>query len=132
LSFEDVKSGGKARDATADLDNGLWPQHQGWRILMLKLKIIVLSFALAISVSSATRAQVTIDVSKITCDQFLLYKVASPDTIAIWLHGYFSGRSGQTIVDVEALKASTKKVRDYCLAHGDVPLMQAVQEVLNP
>ena len=96
------------------------------------LKTVVLSIAFLISVSPATKAQVTIDVAKISCDQFVLYKVASPDTIAIWLHGYFSGKRGETIVDVEALKASTKKIRDYCLANGDVPLMQAVQEVLNP
>ena len=96
------------------------------------LKSIVLSFALLMSVSSALRAQVTIDVSKISCDQFVLYKVASPETISIWLHGYFSGKRGDTIVDVEALKAGTKKVRDYCLANADVPLMQAVREVLKP
>lgn len=98
----------------------------------LALKTLPLSLALLVSLSAAPRAQVTIDVSKITCDQFVLYKVASPDTIAIWLHGYFSGKRDSTVVDVEALKVSQKKLRDYCLQNPDVPLVQAVQEILSP
>ncbi len=96
------------------------------------LKVIVLSSALLMCVTSPLKAQVTIDISKISCEQFALYKVASPDTIAIWLHGYMSGKRGDTVVDVEALKANAKKVRYYCVQHGDVPLMQAAQEILKP
>ena len=95
-------------------------------------KSLALAVALLVSQSASLSAQVTVDVAKISCDQFVLYKVASPDTIAIWLHGYFSGKRGSTIVDVEALKASQKKLRDYCLQNPDVPLMEAVQEVVKP
>jgi len=95
-------------------------------------KFIVLSCALLILVSAATKAQVTIDVAKITCDQFVLYKIASPDTIAIWLHGYYSGKRGETVVEVATLKANAKKLRDYCLAHEDTPVMEAVEEVFTP
>jgi len=99
---------------------------------MAKLKIIVLSSLLGISVISAGNAQVTIDVAKITCDQFVLYKVASPDTIAVWLHGFYSGKRGETAVEVETLKSNAKKLRDYCLANGDKPVMEAVEDVFKP
>jgi acid stress chaperone HdeB len=99
---------------------------------MLKLNTALLSAAFLIAASPAARAQVTIDVAKITCDQFVLYKVASPDTLAIWLHGYYSGKRGQTVVDVQALKANAKKLRDHCLKNGDQPLMEAVEQVLAP
>ena len=95
-------------------------------------KIIVLSCALVISVIYGARAQVTIDVAKITCDQFVLYKVASPDTIAIWLHGFYSGKRGETVVEPQTLKENAKKLRDYCLANSDVTVMDAVEEVFNP
>lgn len=93
---------------------------------------LALSLALVVSSGSAVRAQVTIDVAKITCDQFVLFKVASPDTIATWLHGYYSGKQGNTVVEVERLKANVKKVRDYCLQNPDVTLMEAVEEVRAP
>jgi len=98
----------------------------------LMVKFIILPFVLLISVSAASKAQVTIDVAKITCDQFVLYKVASPDTIAVWLHGFYSGKRGDTVVEAETLKASAKKLRDYCLANGDKPVMEAVEEVFKP
>ncbi len=59
-------------------------------------------------------------------------KVASPDTIAVWLHGYYSGKQDNTVVEVETLKANVKKVRDFCLQNPDVPLMKAVEEVRAP
>jgi len=42
---------------------------------------------------------------------------------------YGCGKRGDTVVDVEALKANAKKVRYYCVEHADVPLVQAVQEI---
>ena len=51
----------------------------------------------------AARAQVTIDVAKITCDQYLGYKVTNPQNIAIWLSGYYHGKRGETTVDTQQL-----------------------------
>ena len=96
------------------------------------LKTLALTLALAVSGSAVLKAQVTIDVAKITCDQFVLFKVASPDTIAVWLHGYYSGKQDNTVVEVETLKANVKKVRDFCLQNPDVTLMKAVEEVRAP
>ena len=89
---------------------------------------LALSLALVVSAGSAVKAQVTIDVAKISCDQFVLFKVADPNTIAVWLHGYYSGKEGNTVVDVETLKANVKKLRAYCLQNPDVALLQAVEE----
>ena len=61
------------------------------------------------------RAQTTIDVSKITCDQYILLKVADPEKIAIWLSGYYHAKRGSTTIDVQLLKDQPEKVRNYCL-----------------
>ena len=42
----------------------------------------------AMLVATFAQAQTTIDVAKISCDQFVLMTVADPDYIAIWLSGY--------------------------------------------
>ncbi|WP_108680718.1 HdeA/HdeB family chaperone [Methyloceanibacter sp. wino2] len=92
------------------------------------------AFTLALSVpfGATASAQVTIDVSEITCDQFALYKVSDPDTIAVWLHGYYSGKKGDTVVDVEKLKSNAKKLRDYCLENPDTNLLAAVESLMKP
>ena len=92
-----------------------------------------LAFALALSLpfGATASAQVIIDVGKITCNQFALYKVSDPDTIAVWLHGYYSGKRGNTVVEVEKLKANAKKLRDYCLENPDANLLDAVESLLT-
>ena len=81
---------------------------------------------------SAAQAQTTVDVAKITCDQFIRLSVASPDTIAIWLSGYYHGKQNQTTIDVEGFKANADKVKTYCLYNGTgSTLMQAVEKVLQ-
>jgi acid stress chaperone HdeB len=79
--------------------------------------------------SPACLAQTTIDVSKITCDQLVLMKVADPDHIAIWLSGYYHGVRNNTKVDVEQLQDDAKKVRSYCL-YNKGTVMEAVEKLL--
>ncbi|GFO80401.1 HdeA/HdeB family chaperone [Methyloceanibacter sp.] len=95
-------------------------------------KCLALSVMLAAFASTGASAQVTIDVAKVSCDQFALYKVSDPDTIAVWLHGYYSGKRGNTVVEVGELKANGKKLRDYCLQHPDANLLEAVEELMKP
>jgi acid stress chaperone HdeB len=77
------------------------------------------------------KAQVVVDVSKITCDQFATYKVENPKYIAIWIDGYYHGTRGDMKVDIQTLSADAKKVEVYCLSKPDVPLVQAVKTVLG-
>jgi acid stress chaperone HdeB len=81
---------------------------------------------------SAGHAQVTVDVAKITCGQFLAYSIADPKEIALWLNGYFVGkRGGSTLVETQALKANYDRLRSHCLMNQDVPIMQAAEKLFN-
>jgi hypothetical protein len=48
---------------------------------------VALTVALVATPSSGAQAQVAIDVTKMTCEQFATYKIANPKFIAIWLNG---------------------------------------------
>jgi len=52
------------------------------RTLLIGLEIAFLA------ASSMASAQVTVDVSKITCDEFVKYDIADPRQIAAWISGY--------------------------------------------
>ncbi len=72
----------------------------------------------AMLAATFAQAQTTIDVAKISCDQFVLMTVAEPDYIAIWLSGYYHGKRNNTTVDVQRLKDYAQKVKSYCLYQG--------------
>jgi hypothetical protein len=80
----------------------------------------------------AAGAQTTVDVSKITCEQFLLYKITDPNNIAIWLSGYYNGKRDNTVIDVQGLQDHLSKVKDYCRANYTKTVMQAVEAVVGP
>ena len=98
---------------------------------MLKLKSLLLGSMFGLLVVSAAAAQVSIDVSKITCNQFVLDQVTDFRTLTAWLDGFYSGKRNNTVVDVQALGRIADKVEEYCRSHRDMPLMQAVETTLG-
>lgn len=98
----------------------------------MKNQLAIAGILLGFASAPAADAQVTIDVTKITCDQYLLFKVADPRDIAIWLSGYYHGKRGTTLVDEQALQSNEAKLKTYCIGHLDVTLMQAVETLLAP
>ena len=93
--------------------------------------LAIATLMLALGPCSVARAQVTIDVAKITCDQFTLFKVADPRDIAIWLSGYYQGKRNNTVLDTQQFTAYADKVKTYCRMKPDATVMQAVETMFN-
>ena len=98
---------------------------------MLKPKSLLLGSMFGLLVVSAAVAQVSIDVSKITCNQFVLDQVTDFRTLTAWLDGFYSGKRNNTVVDTSALQRNANKVEEYCRTHRDMLLMQAVETTLG-
>ena len=81
---------------------------------MNRIMTITFGLALALAASAPATAQVTLDVSKITCWQFATYKIANPNYIAVWVSGYFHGKVGDTTIDPPAVLANATKMQEYC------------------
>jgi acid stress chaperone HdeB len=90
------------------------------------LALLFMAFA-----ASPAGAQVTIDVSKITCEQYILYTVANPHDIAVWLNGYYNGKRNNTVLDTQEFREHAKKVLDYCEFNQKSTVMDAVEKVLG-
>jgi acid stress chaperone HdeB len=96
---------------------------------MIKSGIVVSTLVVTAFVVSAAQAQVTVEVSKITCEEFASYKVMDPEKIAIWLSGYYNGKQSNTSVDRVQLNENTKKLEEYCLQNPDTLVMQAFEKL---
>jgi acid stress chaperone HdeB len=84
-------------------------------------------------VGSIAHAQTTIDVAKISCQQFVLMQVVDPDYLAIWLSGYYNGKRDNTKIDIQQLKANAAKIKQFCLYTKEpISLMEAVEKQLSP
>ena len=98
---------------------------------VVKSSFILLTMLLSIFGISAARAQETIDVAKIKCDQFLASRVVDSRTLSIWLSGYSNGTRHNTVVNVSEFQKHSTDVMDYCISHPDTNLMDAVKNALG-
>ena len=90
----------------------------------------LLSISLMAAATASAHAQVTLDVSKVTCDQWAGYKITNPQNIALWLSGYYNGKRGNAVLDTQRLITDAAKLSDFCLTRPQMPIMQAVDELM--
>jgi acid stress chaperone HdeB len=95
------------------------------------LRLLTATLVAGLMATSTLLAQVTLDIAKISCEQFATASVANPDRIAIWLNGYYHGKRGDALIDTERLTEDTKKIQQYCIKNPETLLMQAVESVLS-
>ena len=96
----------------------------------MKIRLLMAAPLLAVLLPVPSQAQVTVDVAKISCKQFLLDAVAPTKSVTIWLSGYYHGKHGGTVVDFGALQREADKVEDYCRLNLDMTVMDAVEGAL--
>ena len=77
------------------------------------------------------QAQVTVDVSKITCDQYLKDEITFSQNVVMWLSGYYNGKRNNMIIEPDALKKNGEKVSLYCRHHRETTVVDAVKNVLG-
>jgi acid stress chaperone HdeB len=106
--------------------------QERWRNAMVKLLVVAaMGSIFALELASEARAQVALDLSKVTCDQFVGYKITNPQNIVIWLSGYYNGKRGNTVIDPQGLDDNAKKLRDFCFRNPSTPVMQATETLFD-
>ena len=95
--------------------------------------VAVPSLILVFSPISIGEAQVAIDVSRVTCDQYVHAKITTPNYIAAWLSGYYNGKRNNRIIDLQQLQENVMKVENYCSDEKNfkVPVMNAVERLFG-
>ena len=98
-----------------------------------KFVCVALVAVFALAASRSTHAQMTVDVTKVNCDQFVHHKISEPRLIAAWLSGYYNAKRNNRVIDLQTLEENMSKVTNYCSDEKNfkVPVMKAVQQVLG-
>jgi acid stress chaperone HdeB len=94
-----------------------------------RIKLVVLFGFLAMPFA---HAQVTVEISKITCQQYLAFSIADPRDINIWLSGYYHGKRGSTAVEPQLLKQDAEKLKAECLRqdNSNLPVLQVIEKAM--
>ena len=67
-------------------------------------------------------------VSQISCKEFLDSKEDEIGMILVWLDGYLSAKSDNTLMDDAWMEKLGKQLGEYCSAHPKKTIMDAVKD----
>ena len=96
----------------------------------MSLRFIGLTFAIAM-VPVVANAQLTIDMGKITCGQYLAMPPSQSDNFSAWMSGWFSYQNRRTFVDILLHQKNIAIVKDWCKYHPTESVMSGLQKSLG-
>jgi acid stress chaperone HdeB len=99
---------------------------------MKRFKLVASTVMLALLIVTNARAQVSIDIAKITCAQFGSFSIADPRYLAIWLSGYYNGTRDNSVIDTQIFNENYIKLREFCIINPQFTVVQAIERLFNP
>jgi len=92
------------------------------------MKALVYSLALAgVVTPSLAQAQVKIDMTLVTCAQYLAMPPEQAANFAAWVSGWFNQKQGYVWINMQAYERNVTNVRAYCAANPADTVMAALQ-----
>jgi hypothetical protein len=95
-------------------------------------KLISLAFAISIVPAVANAAPTTtIDIGKITCDQYLVMQPALSNKFAAWMSGWFSYRNRRTFVEFDLHQKNIASVKAWCQSNPSESVMVGLPKAIS-
>ena len=98
---------------------------------MRRLSVFAIVGVLAPILAAITPAQAQkVDLSTITCKQFIEMRQESISLILMWMAGYYADQDAPPIVDFEKMKTDAGNLASYCAKNPTVGLITAAEETI--
>ena len=97
----------------------------------MKLRLISAAFAISLLPVTAN-AQVTIDMSALTCDQYLAMSPSMSRDFSAWMSGWYSYQTRRRFVDVLAHQKNIDSLKSWCEFRPQASVMSALQSLIGP
>ena len=88
--------------------------------------LICLTFAISI-IPAAANAQLTIDMGRITCGQYLAMPPSQSDNFSAWMSGWFNQKTGYVFIDLDAYARNVANVKSWCASNPNQTVMAGLQ-----
>jgi acid stress chaperone HdeB len=90
-------------------------------------KLIASAIVASAVFASAAKAQVVLDMTMLTCKQYLEADKGRQDLIAAWMSGYFNAARSNPVFNATLFTSNRNRVSAYCKKHRPETLMSAIQ-----
>jgi hypothetical protein len=91
------------------------------------MKIFALCLTAAITHSSIAQAQGMIDMSRVTCAEYLAMPGPQSESFSAWLSGWFNQKKGYAWIDLDAYQRNVSNVKSWCTINPNQTVMAGLQ-----
>jgi acid stress chaperone HdeB len=95
--------------------------------MIMNTKATIVAALLALALAVPARAQTVVDMSLISCDQFIKSPQERKDVLSAWMGGYYSAMKNLATIDARYVVRNSKKIANYCRTAKNETLMSAIQ-----
>ena len=92
----------------------------------MRTGLIGLTFAIAV-IPAVANAQLTIDMGRITCGEYLAMPPSQSDHFSAWMSGWFSFKNDRQFVDFAVHQKNIASVKEWCRFHPDERVMTGLK-----
>ena len=78
-----------------------------------------------------TRAQIKIDMTRITCAQYLAMPPENSKVFSAWMSGWFNQKTGYTTVDLAVYQRNVANVKQWCQSNPQETVMAGLQRAVD-
>jgi len=96
----------------------------------MKTRFILLAVALT-ALPLPSQAQVKVDMSNMTCGDWLGYTPEQQNFVRYWLSGYYSAAANMPVLNYKRLQANTAKLAAFCKKNKSNTLATAIKKAIT-
>ncbi|MBK6744079.1 MAG: hypothetical protein IPG66_14355 [Hydrogenophilales bacterium] len=102
--------------------------------MITRTSLLLCALMLTLPAQAAKHSRTeNVDFSRITCGEFIEEIVTADEdataSVLLWIDGYLSGISGDTLLDWKSLENYTGRLVEHCASHKKAKLLDAARKV---
>ena len=88
-------------------------------------------FAAVLALPSVPAQAVVLDLSTMTCKQFIEGGDDEIKMVLTWMDGWYKGDQDEAIIDTDVFVANAKKFGTFCAANPTISIVNAAEKILG-
>jgi len=96
---------------------------------MLPLRTAIMAAALVVGPTTVWGQ--TLELTKVSCGDFIKSDQATIGNLMMWLAGYYMGNDDDPIIDFDKLSKEGKELGTYCAANPNEKLSDAAEKIMG-
>ena len=94
----------------------------------MRWNVLFVAATLLVAASLPSAAQISADMNRITCGNWLGYSPEVQNFVRFWMSGYYNAAANNNVLNYDRLQRNSAKIATYCKKHKSESLPTAISK----